>query len=127
MSGDCVECGGDCKRFECTIYKAWHNEPTKPYGHKMTANPNEVQPCMCGNTYLSIRTDIYKGKREFIYCDCCGAMATRTLWQSSATSDAAGQMAIEYQAWIDFYHRGNGSYGDFLKSHAAIAARGERV
>lgn len=42
MSGDCVECGGGCKRFECTTYKAWHNEPTKPYGQPMITNPNEA-------------------------------------------------------------------------------------
>ena len=34
----------------------------------------------CGNTYLAVRTDVYKDKREFMYCDCCGAMADRKTW-----------------------------------------------
>lgn len=35
---------------------------------------------VCDNAYLAIRTDVYKDKREFVYCDCCGATATRQLW-----------------------------------------------
>lgn len=43
---------------------------------------SELKNCpVCNNDYLAIRTDIYKDKREFVYCDCCGAMATRSLWQ----------------------------------------------
>ena len=34
----------------------------------------------CGNTYLASRTDVYKDKRPFIYCDCCGAMADSKTW-----------------------------------------------
>ena len=37
----------------------------------------------CDNPYLAIRTDVYKDKREFIYCDCCGAMADRKTWAKS--------------------------------------------
>ena len=37
----------------------------------------------CGNSYLAIRTDIYKDGREFIYCDCCGALADRKTWQAA--------------------------------------------
>lgn len=35
---------------------------------------------VCGNEYLASRTDIYKDKRPFIYCDCCGSMADRKTW-----------------------------------------------
>jgi hypothetical protein len=34
----------------------------------------------CGNEYLASRTDVYKDKRPFIYCDCCGAIADRKTW-----------------------------------------------
>lgn len=34
----------------------------------------------CGNEYLASRTDIYKDKRPFIYCDHCGAMADSKTW-----------------------------------------------
>lgn len=34
----------------------------------------------CGNEYLTIRTDIYKDKREFVYCDCCGLLAQKSVW-----------------------------------------------
>lgn len=34
----------------------------------------------CGNEYLASRTDVYKDKRPFIYCDCCGAMADSKTW-----------------------------------------------
>lgn len=29
--------------------------------------------------------------------------------------DAASGMAAEYQRWIDFFHKGNGDYNDFLR------------
>jgi len=42
----------------------------------------EIPNCpACGNNYLAIRTDISKDGREFIYCDCCGALATRNIWE----------------------------------------------
>lgn len=34
--------------------------------------------------------------------------------------DPSGGMAQEYQRWIDFYHAGEGSYGDFLSKHVLI-------
>jgi hypothetical protein len=42
----------------------------------------------CGNEYLAIRTDIYKDKREFFYCDCCGAMADRKTWEKATAQPA---------------------------------------
>lgn len=36
---------------------------------------------ICENSYISIRTDIYKDKRQFVYCDVCGAMADIKLWE----------------------------------------------
>lgn len=36
---------------------------------------------VCNNSYISIRTDIYKDKRQFVYCDVCGAMADIKLWE----------------------------------------------
>lgn len=53
-----------------------------------------LETCRCGNDYLAIRTDIYKDKREFVYCDVCGALADRKTWQAgmkrppTALSDA---------------------------------------
>lgn len=45
----------------------------------------EIPDCPnCNNQYLAIRTDIYKDKREFIYCDQCGSVATRSLWVMAA-------------------------------------------
>lgn len=41
-------------------------------------------PC-CENEYLSIRTDFYKDSREFVYCDVCGAMADRRIWNMIPT------------------------------------------
>ncbi len=43
---------------------------------------SRLKPCSCGNEYLAIRTDVYKDKREFVYCDCCGALGTVKLWQA---------------------------------------------
>lgn len=43
---------------------------------------DQIETCRCGNDYLAIRTDIYKDKREFIYCDVCGALADRKTWQA---------------------------------------------
>lgn len=37
--------------------------------------------------------------------------------RQSLTEAAAIGMAREYQAWIDFFHRGDGSYDDFLRKH----------
>ena len=42
----------------------------------------------CGNTYLAIRTDIYKDKRPFVYCDCCGSMGDLKLWNRANAKPA---------------------------------------
>jgi len=73
------------------------------------AQPQAAQPeqkpgsCKtCGNEYLASRTDVYKEKRPFIYCDCCGAMADSKTWylthgtaQPAQDVDARGKAAIE--------------------------------
>lgn len=42
---------------------------------------DELKSCPeCTNDYLAIRTDIYKDQREFVYCDCCGCMAPKSVW-----------------------------------------------
>ena len=51
--------------------------PAAPQGVASDELPNCA---VCGNSYLAIKTHIYKDKREFIYCDCCGAMADRKTW-----------------------------------------------
>ncbi len=45
-------------------------------------NLKNLKDCACGNPYITIRTDIYKDKREFVYCDVCGALGTLKLWQA---------------------------------------------
>lgn len=55
----------------------------------MTELTNEraapLLPCPeCQNEYLAIRTDIYKNQREFVYCDCCGCIAVRSVWNAIA-------------------------------------------
>jgi len=50
-----------------------------------TQQPSLIHDCPeCGNGYLAIRTDIHKDKREFVYCDICGALASRNLWQKAS-------------------------------------------
>ena len=47
----------------------------------MANNYDDVPDCgTCGNSYLAIRTDVYKDKRPFVYCDCCGSMGDLKLW-----------------------------------------------
>lgn len=46
----------------------------------------ELHDCHCGNSYLAVRTDLYKDKREFVYCDCCGALADRKTWRLATTA-----------------------------------------
>ncbi len=47
----------------------------------MTEKVQDLPSCAtCDNSYLAIRTDVYKDKREFVYCDCCGAMADKATW-----------------------------------------------
>ena len=42
---------------------------------------DDISDCgTCGNYYLAIRTDLYKDKRPFVYCDCCGSMGDLKLW-----------------------------------------------
>jgi len=53
-----------------------------------------INDCRCGNSYLAIRTDLYKDKREFIYCDCCGAMADRETWHRATLPAAAEAPAL---------------------------------
>jgi hypothetical protein len=45
----------------------------------------------------------------------------------SVLEDAASGMAAEYQRWIDFFHKGNGDYNDFLRvelNHDAARKQG---
>jgi hypothetical protein len=45
------------------------------------ADQEQLQDCPnCGNSYLAIRTDMYKDEREFVYCDCCGCITERDVW-----------------------------------------------
>lgn len=56
----------------------------------------------CDNEYLAIRTDIYKDKREFVYCDCCGFLLQEKHWflVSSAKELAAIKVeAATNQKW----------------------------
>lgn len=53
----------------------------------------EIPDCSCGNSYLAIRTDVYKDGREFVYCDCCGAMATRDLWRAALATQQPEALA----------------------------------
>jgi transcription elongation factor Elf1 len=48
----------------------------------------------CGNAHLAIRTDIYKDGREFVYCDCCGCLADRRVWDRIVPKDSAIYSAI---------------------------------
>jgi hypothetical protein len=54
----------------------------------------ELLPCPeCENEYLAIRTDIYKDQREFVYCDRCGCMTGKNVWNLIARrtpADAVG-------------------------------------
>lgn len=51
------------------------------YDRVVTLDAQHVESCpTCGNAYLAIRTDLYKDKRPFVYCDCCGAMADKKTW-----------------------------------------------
>jgi hypothetical protein len=50
--------------------------------------------------------DIYKDKREFVYCDCCGAMATKPLWiKANTTPEIAPAVGVKgYLALADKHH-----------------------
>ena len=50
----------------------------------------QISDCRCGNAYLAIRTDLYKDGREFVYCDCCGALADHKTWQAAGRASLAG-------------------------------------
>lgn len=43
---------------------------------------------VCSNAYLAIRTDLYKDGREFVYCDCCGCLADRRVWNRISALEA---------------------------------------
>lgn len=61
---------------------------------------DEPQNCpQCENSYLAIRTDIYKDKREFVYCDCCGCLADRRVWNRIAALAAQEGDAARYR-WL---------------------------
>lgn len=54
----------------------------------------ELLPCPeCENYYLAIRDDLYRGKREFVYCDCCGCLAPKSVWNliRRSTPPATGE------------------------------------
>lgn len=79
------------------------------------SNSKDVSSCkLCGNTYLAIRTDIYKDKRAFVYCDCCGAMADSKSWYMAHCNieeqDAVKYITplMEYQMYNDWCpYKGN--------------------
>ena len=61
-------------------------------------NQRELNLCpICTNQYLAIRTDIYKDKREFVYCDCCGAMATKPMWQAAQAQQPTCKPALQVE------------------------------
>lgn len=67
---------------------------------------DELKTCPhCDNPYLAIRTDVYKDKREFIYCDCCGAMADRKTWVKAVNQPKmrhVGEATVTREsAWIN--------------------------
>jgi hypothetical protein len=53
---------------------------TEALGFRPVQEPLPGACKTCGNEYLASRTDVYKDKRPFIYCDCCGAMADSKTW-----------------------------------------------
>jgi hypothetical protein len=49
-----------------------------------------LQDCPeCGNGYLAIRTDVYQDQRDFIYCDVCGCLADRRVWNRITPKETA--------------------------------------
>lgn len=64
----------------------------------------QLLPCPeCQNEYLAIRTDIYEDKREFVYCDCCGCIAVRSVWNAIRRTAApvAEDVALPPKQTID--------------------------
>lgn len=53
------------------------------------ADQEQLQDCPnCGNAYLAIRTDIYKDGRDFVYCDCCGCITEKSVWNRVAKKES---------------------------------------
>lgn len=62
-----------------------------------------INDCVnCGNSYLTIRTDVYKDKRQFIYCDVCGAMADRRTWKFATQTPDVKNSHAEFIRVIQF-------------------------
>jgi transcription elongation factor Elf1 len=73
---------------------------------------------LCGNTYLVTRTDVYKDKRAFVYCDCCGAMADSKTWQLTQQPIAA---EVPDQMLCSFYQVS--TYADLVREMELHIAR----
>lgn len=68
---------------------------------------DKIKDChCCGNNYLAIRKDIYKDGREFVYCDSCGAMATKDVWQmiNKFADEEANKSPIEKISQCEKHH-----------------------
>lgn len=63
---------------------------------------DEPMPCPeCSNEYLAIRNDIHKDGRAFVYCDVCGCMAPKSVWNRitpRATADVERDKGLEAAA-----------------------------
>lgn len=70
-------------RKECSrVYQSFKNfANARSQKVAQVSGNDDIADCgTCGNSYLAIRTDIYKDKRPFVYCDCCGSMGDLKLW-----------------------------------------------
>ena len=84
----------------------------------------------CGNPCLAVRTDVHKDKREFMYCDCCGAMADRKTWnrahpQASEPKAQGNEGVIEERmALADLCDAmGSPNIAEYLRAQAEISRK----
>lgn len=69
-------------------------------------DPKKLQNCPdCSNEYLTIRVDIYKDERECIYCDVCGLITPRSVW-NRITPKAQPEIEWEYCWLVELFQRG---------------------
>lgn len=80
----CPTCGFIATNCRCAKSQAIEPPPA-------TASESLPNCPVCDNDYLAIRTDVYKDQREFVYCDCCGATATRQLWVLASIGKGANK------------------------------------